>query len=73
MGLIFSGSKKFWFVTFVGSYNHAADLHTKIAWQVLREHFKWKVEESISCKPAKIIRPELLKSQATAAIRCLNI
>lgn len=65
--------KKNLICNFCSSYNHAADPHMKIVWQVLRENCKRKAKESISCRLAKIIRSELLKSPVTAAIRYLNI
>ncbi|KAF0767896.1 FLYWCH-type domain-containing protein [Aphis craccivora] len=39
--------------------------------QILRENCKRKAKESISCRPVKIIRTELLKTQL--AIKCLDI
>jgi len=43
-----------------GSHNHDADIQPKLDRQVLRENCKRKAEESITCRPVKIIRTELL-------------
>jgi len=63
-GALFPGSGKTLVCDFSGSsHNHTANPQSNIDGQVIRENCKRRAEESISCKPVKIIRSELLKSQ----------
>ncbi|CAI6370573.1 unnamed protein product [Macrosiphum euphorbiae] len=69
--IIFSTPEKILVCDVSGSHNHDADPQSKLDRQVLRENCKRKAEESISCRPVKIIRTELLKTQL--AIKCSDI
>uniref|UniRef100_A0A2S2PU04 Uncharacterized protein n=2 Tax=Schizaphis graminum TaxID=13262 RepID=A0A2S2PU04_SCHGA len=70
---IFSNLEKKIVLDSKGIHNHPADTPNKIEKQVLRENCKRRAEESVSSKPIKIIRTELLQTPESSAIRQRDI
>jgi len=56
-----------------GQHNHDQNSIEKIKTQMLRENCKRKAEESISTRPIKIIRTEVLNSSLTSNLSSKNV